>query len=200
MCTIVKQLSMDTASDNILCLKALEIVEGTDGNDIYVTPYMFAEVPADMLEGKKPFSTRTPEIKYDLNSIEFRDCRISCRITDGYIHTYAIPHDEDIKTMIRELEYIITVIGKKEMFLDGRKASMIQGCEDNPYVNGIALYLCEIPVGTEYANGLDDTHHLPGYVSREIVFKKKLVEWRTSYLSVLTIEQQITSILSAKNI
>lgn len=200
MCTIVKQLSTETAGENILCLKVLEIVEGTNGNVIYVTPYMFAEVCADMIEGKKPFSTRTPEIKYDFSSPEFRDCRLSCRVTDGYIHTYAIPHAEDIETMAKEFEYIITVIGKKEMFLDGSKARMIRGCEDNPYVNGMALYLCEIPVGTEYANGLDDTHHLHGYVSREIMFKEKLVEWRTSYLSVLTIEQQITSILSAKNI
>lgn len=178
MCTIVKQLGTEIASENILCLKVLEIVEGADGSDIYVTPYMFAEVRADMLEGKKPFSTRTPEIKYDFNSPEFRDCRVSCCVTDGYIHTYAIPRDKDIETMTRELEYIITVIGRKEMFLHGRRADMIQGCEDHPYVNGVALYLCEIPVGTEYANGLDDTHHLSGYVSREIMFKEKLVEWR----------------------
>jgi hypothetical protein len=177
---------MDTASENILCLKVLEIVEGADGSDIYVTPYMFAEVYADMLEGKKPFSTRTPEIKYDFNSPEFRNRRINCCVTDGYIHTYAIPRGKDIEAMAKELEYIITVIGKKEMFLGGRKAKLIQGCEDNPYVNGIALYLCEIPAGTEYASGLDDTHHLPGYVSREIMFKEKLAEWREEPLKKLS--------------
>lgn len=170
MCLVTEQNNVKIADKDIVCWKVVEILNDNNNNRLYVTPYMFKHIKKDVLDGKVSFKTD----EY------YRHYGKFAAIYEGYIHTYAVPDNNDIhsdtddflKVINSHLEYV----NKREIFVSS--PNMLPNCRTCPFCIGIALFSCVIPAGTEYLQGYDNNDiGFKSYASREIVFKEKLAEW-----------------------
>lgn len=184
MCLYIKQYKFQTADEDIVCWKTLEIVKSNDGEKI-VTPFVFCPLTEDELNGKKLF---TPN-KRDIDSLaswlemyrEEKKPRHYASVEEGVIHTYGAK-DLTVKDLYDEMNFYINGIGSDEIYIGTWQSETI-GCDTNPMIMGIALYKCVIPKGTEYIAGTYIGHsgsYLISYGSKGIRFVEKAAEWRST--------------------
>lgn len=155
MCIIPDTITYLKADHDMVCWKVMEhISDGT--TETTVTPYAFAEVTEDILNGEKPFCPDKDETSRLDNQMKDWDDFAKVRpVAEGLIHTYmSVWNSRD------GLEQNISYIGKIDM---GKQTCV-----------GVSLWKCVIPKGTEYLCG--KTNH--SYASKTIVFKEKVLEIR----------------------
>lgn len=183
MCLYTKQYKFQTADEDIVCWKVLEIIEGYDGEKV-ITPFAFRPVPECVLNGEVPFVPAPFEIDQLVRRLNTYESEYSIGIEEGVIHTYGA---KDLKAidMYDEMTYHVGFIGGGEGYI-GMQQSDIIGCDVDPEIVGIALYKCVIPKGTEYIEGTYTGHGYGGrsctdlvsYGSKAIRFVEKVAEWR----------------------
>ena len=147
MCLLIKDKKALIAEKDIVCYKKLEECHRANGENDYVTPYMFSTVDADMISGKKTFKAkcfgyggahrRKNGVGHiiDEKSMNDNHPEYNYTIESGYIHTY-----QDFNA----------------------------AC--NGLYKGERIFECIIPKGTKYYAGIFDDG-APSYASKEIVFK-----------------------------
>lgn len=172
MCLVTEQNNVKIADKDIVCWKVVEILDGINNSRLHVTPYMFKHITEDVLDGRVSFKSDEYYRHYELYG------KFSV-INEGYIHTYAVPDNNDIHS---DTDNFINVIGGHLEYVNKREtfvfSGMLPNCGTCPFCIGIALFRCVIPAGTEYLQGYDnDDTEFKCYASREIVFKEKLAEW-----------------------
>ena len=185
MCLYIKHYELQTADEDIVCWKVLEIVKSNNGGEKIVTPFAFCPLAEDELNGKKLFKPN----KRESDSLdtwlamyrEKEDPSHYAIVEEGVIHTYGAK-DLTADDMYDEMRYHIGCIGSDEIYIGIQQSETI-GCDTNPEILGFALYKCIIPKGTEYIAGTYTGHsdsHLISYGSKGIRFVEKAAEWRKS--------------------
>lgn len=184
MCLYIKHYELQTADEDIVCWKVLEIVKSNDGEKI-VTPFVFCPLTEDELNGKKLFKVNKREADTLDTWLEMYRENVYPRnyvsVEEGVIHTYGAK-DLTVKDLYDEMNYHIGYIGSGEIYIGTQQSETI-GCDTNPMIMGFALYKCVIPKGTEYIAGTYTGHSgstLISYGSKGIRFVEKAAEWRST--------------------
>ena len=175
MCLIPDTITYLKADHDMVCWKIIEhISDGT--TETTVTPYAFAEVTKDILNGEKPFCPDKDETSRLDNQMKDWDDFAKVRpVAEGLIHTYM-----DAWETCGSLTQNTSFIGTK----DRGKLCV-----------AISLWKCVIPKGTEYLCG--KTNY--SYASKAIVFKEKALEIRNN-LIMREIEELLKKLISEQNV
>ena len=186
MCLLTKQETLEIAQEDIMCLKAVEIVEGKDENTVNITPYVFTFLPDEVLNGERPFKAERTNFSSRFWKSEHG------KVSDGFIHTYDMPKTvEDVCNVAHDIGFMTSLIGT----LEGISKPKVEaaGCKDEPHILGITLWKCVIPKGTSYAKGIVDTiaFDVRAYASECIVFKEKIAEFRSKIDSRAEVEKAL---------
>lgn len=169
MCLTVKHELIFTADRDIVCWKFLEVIEGNDKEEIYVTPYRFKPVPREVLEGKEDFTPFAcePFQKKPRNKAGY----IEPVAETGYIHAHGLLSPE---FLFGEFDDMCYWLGKKDTYIDWYESGII-GCDRHPMVTGVSLWRCVIPKGTKYWLGETDSKRpMFGYAAEEIRFEEEV--------------------------
>lgn len=162
---------------DIWCVKIVEYVEGPDGREHAVTPFMFKRIPEECLTGL-PFKPDPVDPDPDPvdpgqdDSLIPIDPEITC-IEGGYIHTYG---ELPVGYMASDLYWLCSGIGRAEEYISKAKGEAV-GCGQNPTVNGVGVWLCRIPCGAKYIRGYNNNgtdEDCVSYVSDRIEFVKEM--------------------------
>lgn len=162
---------------DIWCVKIVEYVEGKDGREHAVTPFMFKRIPEECLTGL-PFKPDPFDPDQDDSLNPTHDPEITC-VEQGYIHTYG---EFPVGYMASDLYWLCSGIGRAEEYMSRAKGEAI-GCGKDPMVNGVGVWLCRIPRGAKYIQGygnIGTRENCMSYVSDRIEFVKEMyrfTEW-----------------------
>lgn len=192
MCLLTDQETPEIAQEDIVCLKAVETVEGEGEKVVNITPYRFAPLPDEVLNGKRPFKAK----RTDFSSKFWRSEH--GKVSSGFIHTYAVPENAyDVHSIARDMGYMISLIGTVEGISKSKRETA--GCKDEPLILGITLWKCIIPKGTSYAKGKLDTSvsDVYAYASECIVFKEKITEFRSNIDSQAKAEKALLEFMGS---
>ena len=184
MCLYIKHYEFQTADEDIICWKVLEIIEANGGEKI-VTPFAFCPLTEDELNSKKLFKPDKRDADSLATWLKMYEEEIKPHhynsVEEGVIHTYGATYFT-VKDLYDEMNYHIGYIGSDEVYIGMHQSENI-GCDMNPMIMGFALYKCVIPKGTEYIAGTYIGHsgsHLISYGSKGIRFVEKVAEWRST--------------------
>lgn len=189
MCLYIDRFKFKTAEKDIPCWKVLEIIEGTDGEEITVTPYAFARVDERVLNGEAPFRPDMrqrrgldEEIQICLNKYGEEDCSRLLSVDKGVVHSYDASSGA-VQDMYSELAFHAMCIGRNDTYIKKSDALRI-GCGCEPRILGVSLWKCVIPKGAEYVKGRYYGRYafFTSYGSSALVFKEKIHEWRGDQL------------------
>ena len=144
--------------------KVLEIVEGKNGEKVYVTPYQFMPVTQAMLEGAEPITPKDNPIWSDANM----------QIDRGFIHIYG---DVPPKDMANIIERQCTYLNADDTWITGGAIAQYDlPVYASPKVLGIALCECVIPAGVDYLHGETEIsgafHYVDAYAACSIRIKR----------------------------
>lgn len=194
MCMYAKTKAT-TAEKDIPCWKMLEIVEGKDGNPMYVTPYQFKPVPPEVMRGEETLKPDEKPFYYPED----------VTIDRGFIHTYG--GEIDPRDAINILLRNCGMIGAWETYITlGVIESMSLECETAPKILGMAFCEAVIPKGASYIEGdtempgsLGAFAYVPGYASSEIRITGIGCEFRHGEYVPTQIPEKVYEAMGARN-
>ena len=147
MCLITKTRTPKRAKKDIICYKVLRTYTYSDGTEEIDTPYQFATIPKDVINGEKPFIAKTDEGD-TVTEKRFERCA-------GYYDSFSAVNGCAIHTFATKIDAQAEVGSLKTYF--GAKC---------------IIYKCIIPKDTLYYEG--DFEGKKSFASHKIVFKKKV--------------------------
>ena len=164
MCMYSDNVGLQRSDKEVRGWKVLEIVEGKNGEKVYVTPYQFMPVTQAMLEGAEPVVPKDNPLLTGNNM----------PINRGYIHIYG---DVQLKDMAYIIERQCAYLFMDDTWITGGVIAQYDlPVYASPRVLGIALCECVIPAGVDYLHGESEIsgafHYVDSYAASSIRIKR----------------------------